>query len=633
MIQKLSFNILHYKILQVKLRTFFLTLTLVPILVFSIFLISTPLFSFAQITEGDDTDSSIYSPSAYSSDTEQIESYKVSVKVNTDASIDVEETILYNFGPNERHGIYRDIPIIYKTNSGRRVSLDLENIIVTDENVIPYKFTSSKNNNDRRIKIGDPDLFLDDIRTYVISYRVPNAIGFFDDFDEIYWNAIGAKWEVPIHNAEATVEIPFLAYSNGQSDSLLVKSTCYVGQTGSKEPCDFTTDTRDYGYPIKFKFEETDLNPHEGLTVAVGFPKGVVVEPPYITRTFNKFLANGWWWFLLPILVFILMYRYWAKYGKDPKGTGVIVAQYETPDNLSPMQIAFVLNQTFDNSLSAEIVYLATHGFLKISKIKKQGVFVSSDDYELEKLKEADETLKSFQTLLLNSLFLLGNITTKKVKLSDLKFIFYRIARKIEEDCETSLVLGGYFPESKNQKISNPLKSKGVTIAISILLAFFLGPVIGAFWGLGTTMAFVLSVVIWTIFRIIMPRMTEKGVLTKEYIKGFKLYLSVAEKDRIAFHNTPEKNPSHFEKFLPYAMSLGVEKEWAKVFEGINLAPPSWYNDSNMTSFSAGAFAHSMSSFSSMSSASLSSAPGSSSGSSGGGSSGGGGGGGGGGSW
>lgn len=631
---------------------------------------------------------------SYDSDIEQIEKYDVMIKVNADASIDVQETILYNFGSESKHGIYRDVPIVYRTKSGTKMNLDLKNIRVTDEQGRPYQYTTSREGNDRRIKIGDPDKLITGVHTYAIEYTVPHAVGFFDTFDEIYWNAVGTGWEVPVMHAEVSVELPYSVNSGAEFQNQ-VKRSCYVGSAGSSKSCDNIDFEHDSGYNIVVGFQQnTILDPHEGLTVAVGFPKGIVTEPTALERTARNFFNGGWYWLILPILVFIWRYRHWSKYGRDPKGTGVIVSQYEAPEGLSPMQIAFILKQSFGSSLSAEIVYLATRGFLKISKVKVERVFSSSDDYELEKLKPADSTLAPFQVRLLDGLFapdmaslttaaeiaqaissvqnntnasrvvkVLANLTDtlatsvaqkklgvalrlaeNKVKLSDLRDRFYPVVSKIERDCESSLVEGGYFPAGKTKtgnatytatiggKVAG--RSAGIIVG-AIFLIFFGSMFLGVFSGgnIMAVMSYVASVIVWVVFQILMFRMTEKGVLTKERIKGFKLYLSVAEKDRIDFHNAPPKNPAQFEKFLPYAMALGVEKEWAKIFEGLSVPQPSWYSDSSMTAFSAGAFAGSMSSFSTASSSSLGSSPGSSSGSGGGGSSGGGGGGGGGGSW
>ncbi|MEO8637330.1 MAG: DUF2207 domain-containing protein [Candidatus Taylorbacteria bacterium] len=620
---------------------------------------------------------------------ERVDSFVVSIKVNRDASIDVAETITYNFDAESKHGIYRDVPINYRTKTGLKMRLDLRNISVTDENNHQYQFTTSKNGNDRRIKIGDPDVLITGTHTYVIKYSVPLVVGFFKDFDEIYWNAIGTGWQIPIHNVTVTVELPSVFKKSDLTIS------CYSGFSDSTDECD------SYGAVESFdsddssiheiSFAQKYLNPYEGITVAVGFPKGVVVEPPYAERFWIGFLSAGWYWLILPILIFIFMYRRWSKYGRDPKGTGVIVPEYDVPDGLSPMQIRFIFKQSFGNSLSAEIVYLATKGYLKISKVTDKGVFISKDDYELEKLKLSDGALNTFQAALLNGLFepnmvalnsateiartiTLANsdknaskmtkiaahlvegmaaigakkdiessqrLVENKVRLSDLQYRFFTVSNMIERYCESTLVEKGYFPEGKktystySATIGNKKASRaGGIIVGAVFFLIFGSTFIGIFFQNAlAVIAYDVSVLIWTIFQILMSRMSEKGVHAKEHISGFKLYLSVAERDRINFHNAPTKNPEQFEKFLPYAMALGVEKEWAKVFEGIDLPQPNWYNDSSLSAFSAGAFASNMTSFSTASNSSLASTPGSSSGSGGGGSSGGGGGGGGGGSW
>jgi uncharacterized membrane protein len=126
-----------------------------------------------------------------------------------------------------------------------------------------------------------------------------------------------------------------------------------------------------------------------------------------------------------------------------------------------------------------------------------------------------------------------------------------------------------------------------------------------------------------------MDRRTGLGYEALNHLEGFKLFLSVTDKERFAFHNAPEKSPELFMKYLPYAVAFGVEKEWAKVFASLTIPNPNWYEGSGgISAFSATALTSDLASFSTSFSASSGT-----SGSSGGGSSGGGGGGGGGGSW
>jgi len=160
-------------------------------------------------------------------------------------------------------------------------------------------------------------------------------------------------------------------------------------------------------------------------------------------------------------------------------------------------------------------------------------------------------------------------------------------------------------------------------------------PNAGIFGALGIT-SFAISGLLIIIFGLFMPAKTRKGALAKEHILGFKKYLSVAEKDRIEFHNAPKKNPERFEKLLPYAMALGVEEEWAKQFEGIYDKQPDWYGGPSAARFNALTLTRSLNSFSSSANSTLASKPSSASGGGSGfsgGGSGGGFGGGGGGSW
>lgn len=576
---------------------------------------------------------------------EAIRSFSSDIVVNTDASIDVKETIVYDFGAANRHGIYRDVPVDYKTSSGKRLRLDLADITVQDEGARAYPFSVSLSGGVRRIKIGDPDITVTGIHTYVIHYRVPRAVGFFDDHDEIYWNVTGNEWQVPILKAEARVTVPYSAATAEEFERSL-SIACYAGPRGSTRACSSVQLTgRD---PVSAYFSQENLNPSDGLTVAVGFPKGNVVPPTasdVAADSFRDAISSGWWLFILPVVVLIWRFRKWKREGRDPKGTGIIVAQYEAPDGLTPMQTRFVLSQDFGSSLSADIVHLATKGYLKIAKIKTEGIlgFGGDEDYRLTALKSSED-LPEHQRGLFDYLFAIGK--GGYVDLSDLKDRFYMKAAMVQEKAVESLVIQGYFPRPTKGPLTAGLISGKLTsrraaaVTGGIVVAVF-GSIWGTPWvmavagegsGLSFIIAWILSVAIWSLFSVIMPRLTEKGVAAKEHIQGFKLYLSVAEKDRIDFHNAPAKDPQTFEKLLPYAMALGVEKEWGKVFEGIDIQP-SWYSDPSMGSFHAAAFAANMSSFAAASASDLSSAPGSHSGSGGGGFSGGGGGGGGGGSW
>ena len=548
-----------------------------------------------------------------SANAEVIDSFDAEVKINSDASFAVSEKIQYDFGTAQKHGIFRDIPIKYQARGGN-YNLRVSEISVTDEMSDNYNFTTSYPGNDLEIKIGDADKLVSGKKIYVINYVIKRAINYFDTQDEFYWNATGNGWLVAIKKATLKVSLP------QDVKSELLKSDCFQGSFGSAEKCQ-----NNLVDSAGFYSSGRELAPGEGLTVVFGFPKGIVHEPSFGEKFLETLKDNGI--LFLPLLVLFFMLWLWRKKGRDPQGRGTIIAEYDAPDNLTPLEVGTVADEKADKKdISAEIIYLAVKGYLKIKKTESKILFITSTDYVLEKLKNAETLENDFDKKLMSALFSDG----ENVKISDLKNVFYESVKEINEKIYANVCAKGYFPKS-------PEKIRKIYLEIGIGLLLF-GFFLGGLWGVWGVVSFIFSGSIVIIFSFLMPQKTLKGVTAKEYILGLKEYLSVAEKDRLKFHNAPEKNPERFEKLLPYAMVLGVEKEWAEQFKDIYKQNPSWYEDGtgSPTALNSLIFVNSLNSFSSEANASLYSNPSSaSSGGSGfsGGGSGGGFGGGGGGSW
>ena len=130
---------------------------------------------------------------------EIIDDFSVEIKINTDASINVVEKIGYDFGDLQKHGIYRDIPYKYKARGGN-YNLRFSDIKVTDEKGNSYEYEVSNYGKNKRIKIGNADKYVSGKKSYIISYKVKRVINFFDNHDELYWNATGNDWTVEIKN-------------------------------------------------------------------------------------------------------------------------------------------------------------------------------------------------------------------------------------------------------------------------------------------------------------------------------------------------------------------------------------------------------------------------------------------------
>ncbi|MDP2586717.1 MAG: DUF2207 domain-containing protein [Candidatus Komeilibacteria bacterium] len=535
---------------------------------------------------------------------EYIDDFQAELKINQDNSVNVAETIVYNFGDMQRHGIYRDLPYRYFARGGK-FTVKVEVLGVTDANNQPVNYQLKKQDGNIQIKIGDENVLVSGRVTYKISYRLNRVINFFNDHDELYWNVTGNNWPVAIDRAGIVVKLPpGILASTLQTD-------CYTGLSGSTEQnCQVTNITNSQVGYSSFN----TLLANEGLTVVLGWPKGILTAPSFFQQVGWVLKDNPL--ILLPLLVLVIMMLLWYFHGRDLGTKKTVIPFYEAPANLLPVEVGTLIDERVNlRDISSTFIHLAVRGYLKIKKL-------TGNDWELFKLKDFSG-LELWEKEFAQEVF--GS--AKQVKLSELKNRFYKYLPKLKREVYDSLVLKKFFPVSPGKVRAHYLVFGALLFAVGLgVLPFFNGG-----FNIG---ALILSAILIILIGQVMPRKTEAGSNTVTEIKGYQLYLGVAEKSRLDFHNAPQKTPAVFEQHLPYAMALGVEKKWAGQFANIYVTPPSWY-DGNFTAFNTIALVSSLNSFDSHSRSVITSQPGAASGHSGfsGGSSGGGFGGGGGGSW
>ena len=576
----------------------------------TLFLFFALLSCFAQTSVAQEDDKS---------EGEKVKSFATVIQINEDATANITETIVYDFGKNEKHGIFRFIPIKYKTSKGNTRKIKIHEISITNELDEEYNFEISYPGKNIKFKIGDADKFVTGEKIYIISYTVNRAFNYFDDWDEFYWNVNGNEWPVETEKVTAKVFLP----ENSKDE--ISKIECFTGSFGSKNTCFSEKNNKNDA-----SFSHQNLSAKNGLTIVIGLPKEVVYQPTTIENLFY-FLKDNWGILFLPVITLLILLYLWNRHGRDPAGREVIITQFDAPDDLTPAEVGTIVDEKAQNKdVTAEIISLAVKRYLRITKLEKK--ILRSQDYELEKLKEGTALKKDFDRKIMESIFK----GTQKVKLSDLKNSFYKDLKKIKKQLYKRLVTDGYFPRNPKNVRLFYLITGGVIIFLGLFPVSMI--ILVLIFGSSAISGVVVSGILVIIFSFFMSARTRKGVLAKEHILGLKSYLTVAEKDRIKFHNAPNKNPKQFEKFLPFAMALGVEEEWAEQFEDIYKENPDWYSDPSGagSAFNAVALAKGLSSFSNTANSSLSSSP-SSAGSGGsgfsGGGSGGGFGGGGGGSW
>jgi len=542
-----------------------------------------------------------------------IERFDVLIRVDADGSITVTETIHPRF-TGKWNGIYRTIPVEYRTPQGFNKTLFLDLTSVTGGEGGALKYESSRERHYRKFKIWVPGAE-DAARTVKITYRVPNALLYFEDHDELYWNITGDEWEVPIEQAGAVVQLP--------TGTTGIRTLVFTGAYGSRES---EADVEAKDNEVYFRMRRP-LSFREGLTAVIGWDKGFVKEPSQAQSVW-LFLRSNWPLFI-PIGVFAFMFRLWWTRGRDPKLRPIVV-QFAPPEGLTPGEAGTLIDGTPDmRDITATIVDLAVRGYLLIEETKEEHMLGlwSSKDYSFHKRTppEGAKPLKPHESALLESLFAFGNPVT----LSSLQNRFYTHLPGIKNLMYDTLLKQKYYGARPDM-----VRVVYVVAAIAAgLLTIGGGGMLSAAFGIAmqtVVVAGLLSAATIIGFGWVMPARTTAGTRALEGVLGFEEFLGRVEEPRF---EAMIKTPEMFEKYLPYAMALGVEKRWVAAFDDICKQPPDWYRGSSHAMFRPSYFVSDMNRMTTSMASTMASSPRSSGGSGfgGGGSSGGGGGGGGGG--
>jgi uncharacterized membrane protein len=529
---------------------------------------------------------------------EVINKFEVNLTAHKDGKMTVEENIEYDFGSLDRHGIYRTIPLVSPVgNLFRVIKIDFEEIKRDGKS---EKYEVDLRNKETEVKIGDADKTISGPHTYYIKYIVENGIGSnYEDHDEIYWNATGNDWEIPINFASITINTDF-----GVSQQ---RVACFTRSANfNAQFCTFPN-----GNSFNPINTTAVLQPGDGLTTVSAFPlntfpKSILQKnEPFWDPDFINFIK-----FYIPVVLianFILapylLFWYFKRKSKERLGSPSV--NFDIPKDankkiISPAEAGIIDNTRLErNDVIATIFDLAIRKYIKLEEVKKvKSLRPDETDYKIIKLKEY-EVLEKFERHLLDRIFEGG---AKETNLTDLKKDFYLTFSYLEKDVFESLIQRRFY-------IKNPKTQMGFLLVFGLIALFTLNIILGP--------------VLIFLSRKLNGR-TQTGDKIDWQLDGLKIFL----KNMSRHHKWQAKNLITVEKYIPYAMAFGMHDDFMKqlkvVYPNYN---PSWYSGSSHN------FYNSYSGiYSSMNSNVTTSAPSSSSGFSSG-SSGGGGGGGGGGSW
>ncbi len=477
------------------------------------------------------------------------------ISIGGDGSALIYERITLVFD-GEWHGIHRIIPVNYPGPNGTNYTLFFKVQSVTDGEGHKLNYESSDENGNRDLKIYIPGA-LDTTRTVEIAYLVRNGIRYFDDHDEFYWNVTGNDWPVPIDHVTATVTLPSAAAGS-------LRAQAFTGVYGSTEG---QATTQIKGSEVAF--ETTNPLPMRGgMTVDIYIPKGILREPGAFTRVM---------WFLggnpivfLPFLTLGVMFALWWYKGRDPDPGLSVAPMYEPPKDISPAEAGTLLDDTIHpRDITSTLVDLAVRGYVKIEETVEKGLVFQHKDYTFHLLipKNQWRGLQPHESVMLSNVFAGGDVTP----LSSLRNRFYTALPTIRSDIKSQL-------RGKGMYLLDPDSANGYSIAAAFAIGIVLAVLqyVGWFDFFSSFALFLISVlvsaVIWWLFARQMSAKTVKGGQTRVEILGFQEFMNRVDADRLK-----RMPPDTFEKYLPYAMALGVEHQWAQAFAGIVQNPPTWY--------------------------------------------------------
>ncbi|MBX3511170.1 MAG: DUF2207 domain-containing protein [Hyphomonadaceae bacterium] len=545
---------------------------------------------------------------------EQISRFDVTVTVQRSGAIEVTERLaVVAEGDQIRRGIFRDLPRYFE-RGGQRYRYDYHIAGITrDGRDEPYE--TSTEGGAYRIRIGDPDYLLPNgEHIYELRYSVRGQVRYFADYDEIYWNATGNYWAFPILAARAVIVLP-----PGAQVTQTAGYTGALGETGAAFSHRAEGDRQ--------IFETTaPLAPGQGLTVAVGFAKGLIDPPSAIEQGALLWQRYGALGILLASFagVFFFLYRNFQRVGRDPP-KGPVFPRYQAPRGLSPAAVHTIYHRMVagNRALIATLMNLAVRGRLTIDASDKERIVLSRSGRPAQ-----DVGVPAEDAALEAVIFRDGDRKTLGGA-PDTTFT----AAYVSYQTKLGRAYGApYFRWNVGYSIA--------ALALTVIgVAFALTQVVN--WSIWHTLLIIVLAGLNFLFMYLMPAPTPIGQELRTEIEGFKLYMETAEKLQInaaqpGSEAPPMMTKERYERFLPYAVALGVEAPWTRYFERVLPQEaasyrPGWTNMGSATSMTALSSAIVANMNSGVSSAMPQSSG--SSGSGGGGSSGGGGGGGGGGGW
>lgn len=523
----------------------------------------------------------------------EVTRYDVTADVARDGTARLVVELDFDFGDDPGHGPYLTFPTRVPYDDDRDRVFEYTDVRASSPTGAPAQVHREDQAAATVLRIGDEDV--DDVsgvQTYRVEMTVDgwvNPANARHSGDELYWDVIGAGWEVPLSDLSVTVTGP--APVEGVA--------CFVGPEGATTPCGSATSS---GRSATFTQDTVVVG--DRLTTVTGWPGGtfpgvrpLLQERPDPVLPLRPVTPGGAAAVVLALVGGGLVIGRVRRTGRDRAYLGLtpglrpadgqgtatgprdhrapVAVQFQPPEGVRPGELGTLVDQKADPvDVTATIIDLAVRGWLRIEEVPRSRPGRKPKDWTLVRLRAGTEGLLPFEAWLLDDLF----DKRDEVRLSDLKQTFASSLAKVQGMLYDHVTSVGWFR-------ANPKSVRTAWVLVGVLLLLLGG--FGALVAMAVQVvpglalvgvALLLVGVLVLVLSRAAPARTADGTAVLAQALGFRRYLATAEAHQIRY----EEGQDVFSRYLPYAIVFGLADRWSRVFAelaatGAAVAVPAWY--------------------------------------------------------
>lgn len=488
---------------------------------------------------------------------EKITNFDVDFKVNKNGSIDVVEKISYITDEDGKRGIYRNIPYKYDNASVIKFEnkIGIYNFKATYLNGTPTGLYSQNEDNVMYNRLGKEDIFLkpNEEYTYIISYTMYNLIRTSGNVKQIYINAIGNYWEIPIEKYRVKI--------SGINGDIKVY-TGNIGETNNE----YLLDKSNGEYVIT---STKNISLGEGMSFIINSTDFVYSS---IDMWYNRIMTYPVILLLLiliPISLFfsILRFIYGIKHNKLKS----IVVEY-MPPNISPLIAKKLMNKNKNKYSMIVLFQLIQKGIIKF---REKNPKHNNEEYVREVGKPVEKREKQFKDYVEKEYYLDMNlIENVNLEVSDYEKVAIKNLILVKNDIFKKSKAFSKIESTLNQEIDtmyldfySNINARYILPYIFILIFLVIGFI--AIFGNqildGIIISPLIIVLLTSSYLLSLRKYTDRYKDELAKIKGFEKFLVKVESNKLKEFLNIEDLVSYFNEILPFAIALELENKYLEL--------------------------------------------------------------------